>query len=80
MADSHVTVVRLKKEIILPQFFYYYWRNPSVQDVIESQTTGSTKQKELGITIVRNYVVPLPPIEEQRRIIEKLDRMIPMVN
>lgn len=80
VADSHVTVVRLKKEIILPQFFYYYWCNPSVQDIIESQTTGSTKQKELGITIVRNYVVPLPPIEEQMRIIEKLDRMIPMVN
>ena len=79
VAVSHVTVVRLKKEIILPQFFYY-WCNLSVQDLIKSQTTGSTKQKELGITTVRNYVVPLPPIEEQMKIIEKLDRMIPMVN
>ena len=77
VADSHVTVVRLDKSIMLPEFFYLYWANPSVQFVIESQATGSTKQKELGLKTIQNYLIPVPPIEEQRRIVQKLNILLP---
>lgn len=39
VADSHVTVVRLNSKAILPEYFFHYWRNPSVQLVIEGQTS-----------------------------------------
>jgi len=78
VADSHVTVVRLNRNVMLPEFFYMYWANPSVQFVIESQATGSTKQKELGLKTVQNYLIPVPPIEEQERIIEKLKLLLPV--
>ena len=78
VADSHVTVVRLNQKYMLPQFFYAYWSNPSVQFVIESQATGSTKQKELGLKTLQNYFVPVPPIEEQQRIIQKLNELLPI--
>lgn len=78
VADSHVTVVRLNQEYILPKFFYAYWANPSVQFVIESQSTGSTKQKELGLKTIQNYFVPLPPLAEQKRIIDKLEKLLPL--
>ncbi len=77
VADSHVTVVRLNRNIMLPEFFYMYWANPSVQFVIESQATGSTKQKELGLKTIQSYLIPVPPIEEQTRIIEKLHTLLP---
>ncbi len=77
VADSHVTVVRLNRKIMLPEFFYMYWANPSVQFVIESQATGSTKQKELGLKTVQNYLIPVPPIEEQMRIVDKLKKLLP---
>ena len=77
VADSHVTVVRLDRNIMLPEFFYMYWANPSVQFVIESQATGSTKQKELGLKTIQSYLIPVPPIEEQTRIIEKLHTLLP---
>ena len=77
VADSHVTVVRLNKDIMHPEFFYMFWANPSVQFVIESQATGSTKQKELGLKTIQNYFVPVPPIEEQMRIIEKMRNLLP---
>lgn len=79
VADSHVTVVRLKKEIMLPEFFYAYWSNPTVQFVVESQATGSTKQKELGLKTLKAYPVPVPPIEEQYRIVEILNNTIPFL-
>ena len=78
VADSHVTVVRLNRAIMLPEFFYMYWANPSVQFVIDSQSTGSTKQKELGLKTIQNYLVPVPPIEEQQRIVDKLNKLLPV--
>lgn len=77
VADSHVTVVRLNRDIMLPEFFYMYWANPSVQFVVESQATGSTKQKELGLKTIQGYLIPVPPIEEQIRIIEKMKTLLP---
>lgn len=79
VADSHVTVVRLDSRIITPEFFFYYWRNPSVQLVIEDQTSGSTKQKELALTTIQNYPVPIPPLTEQKRIVAKIKESFPYV-
>ena len=76
VADSHVTVLRLFKSFVLPEYVYYYLANPSVQLVIESQAGGSTKQKELGLGIIKPYLIPLPPIEEQKRIVEKIEELL----
>ncbi|MBP1920284.1 N-6 DNA methylase [Youngiibacter multivorans] len=78
VADSHVTVIRLKQNLILPRFLYAYWASPSIQFVIESQSSGTTKQKELGLKTLKDYLVPVPPIAEQRRIVEKLQNLLPL--
>ena len=78
VADSHVTVARLNEVYIFPEYFYAYWANPSVQFIIESQATGSTKQKELGLKLIQNYPIPLPPLAEQKRIVAKLEEILPL--
>ena len=80
VADSHVTVVRLNSKAILPEYFFHYWRNPSVQLVIEGQTSGSTKQKELALATIQSYIVPLPPLEEQHRIVVKIEEILPYID
>lgn len=80
VADSHVTVVRLNSTAILPEYFFHYWRNPSVQLVIEDQTSGSTKQKELALATIQSYIVPLPPLEEQHRIVAKIEEILPHID
>lgn len=77
VADSHVTVARLRSDLILPKYFYAYWANPSVQTIIESQTSGSTKQKELSLKTLKKYLIPVPPLAEQERIIDQLDLLLP---
>ena len=79
VTDSHVTVIRLIKPQICPLFFYYYFISPTVQNVIEDKADGSTKQKELSISTICNYLVPLPPIAEQVRIISKIEETLPCV-
>ena len=79
VADSHVTVIRLFKPFMSPLFFYFYFANPTVQSVIEDKSDGSTKQKELSTTTVCNYLVPIPPRNEQTRIISKVTSLQPVI-
>ena len=79
VADSHVTVIRPLKQFVLPEYLYYYFANPSVQSVIEDQADGTTKQKELATATTKAYLTPIPPLDEQRRILTKLSEVLPVV-
>ncbi len=79
VADSHVTVIRPFKQLVLPEYLYFYFSNPTVQSVIEKQADGTTKQKELATAMIKAYLTPIPPLEEQRRILTKLSEVLPIV-
>ena len=75
VADSHVTVIRPYKQYVVSEYLYYYFASNTVQSVIEDKSDGSTKQKELSTKTVKSYLVPLPPMEEQIRIVEKVEKL-----
>ena len=75
VADSHVTVIRPYKQYVVSEYLYYYFASNTVQSVIEDKSDGSTKQKELSTKTVKSYLVPLPPLQEQKRIVEKIDQL-----
>ena len=79
VADSHVTVIRPLKQFVLPEYLYDYFANPTVQSVIEDQADGTTKQKELATATIKAYLTPIPPLDEQRRILTKLSEVLPVV-
>ena len=79
VADSHVTIIRPLKQFVLPEYLYYYFANPTVQSVIEDQADGTTKQKELATSTIKAYLTPIPPLDEQRRILTKLSEVLPVV-
>lgn len=74
VADSHVTVLRAID--VLPQYMYYWFAGPEVQNTIEEKATGSTKQIELGTLTIMNHIFPLPPLAEQQRIISKVGELM----
>ena len=75
VADSHVTVIRAFKQYVCPEYLYAYFTSYTVQSVIEDKSDGSTKQKELAANTVKAYLVPLPPYEEQKRIINRINEV-----
>lgn len=79
VADSHVTVIRTRTDFCFSKFLYYYFASPEVQRVIEDKSDGSTKQKELAQETVRKYEVPLPPLAEQHRIVERIEEYLPVI-
>lgn len=71
VADSHVTIVRCSKNIFF-EYVNYYLSSFYIQSRILELTSGTTKQKELNTSTVKNILVPLPPVKEQQRIVTKI--------
>ena len=76
--DTHVTLVRANTNIILERYLYTFCK--SMQPTMELLGVGSTNQTELRPEIISNLNVPLPPIEEQQRIVEKLNTFLPIID
>lgn len=75
--DSHVTVIRANSSISVDYVYYvlkYY------QPYMEKLGTGSTNQTELSANIVRALLFPLPPVAEQKRIVAKLEEILPLID
>ncbi|WP_312941119.1 restriction endonuclease subunit S [Oscillibacter sp.] len=79
VADSHVTVIRPFVQFLSCKYLFQYFSSPCVQNAIEDKADGSTKQKELATTTIKNYIVPLPPLAEQQRIVEKIEQLMLIV-
>lgn len=79
VADSHVTVVRLAN--CSPRYLWCVIASPWVQSRIEpshpdSLVSGTTQQVELNNSTARALPIPLPPLEEQSRIVAKVDELM----
>lgn len=71
--DSHVTVVRtfpdLDGEYVYDVLCYY-------QPFLEKQGEGSTNQTELKPMVISELYIPIPPLEEQHRIVNVLHNLM----
>ena len=71
--DSHISVVRITKE--LNAEIIYFWLKLK-QPVLEHEGEGSTNQKELRSEYLSNILIPIPPFNEQRKIVEQIKTII----
>lgn len=76
LPDSHVTTIRLT-ELVYCYYMFYCLKN--FQSYFEKCGDGSTKQKELKPETIKNVFVPLPPLAEQKRIVAKIEKLLPYV-
>ncbi|MBS7364078.1 MAG: restriction endonuclease subunit S [Paludibacteraceae bacterium] len=76
--DSHVSVVRTF-DSICSSYIYFLFNSKEYQDYWEDRLAGSTNQKELYIGTLYDTIVPLPPLAEQKRIVSKIEELMPLV-
>ena len=76
LTDGHLFVMRnLYKET---SFFLRYFLL-LMRTEIEKSSTGTTNQIFLSMSTVGNYSIPLPPLHEQQRIIERIEQIEPLL-
>ena len=68
-------VLRAKKEII-PEWIWYFIRQPCFLQEATGYFTGAVGQQRIPKEFLINYVIPLPPLEDQRRIIAKIQELM----
>ncbi|OUP85950.1 UNVERIFIED_ORG: hypothetical protein B5F06_07490 [Lacrimispora saccharolytica] len=64
---------------INPEYIVAFLKSPYVDVVINSVTYG-VKMPRVGTETMTGLLVPLPPLSEQKRIVEKLSEVIPLTN
>jgi type I restriction enzyme S subunit len=74
MADGHVTVARVKSDELDSRFAFYWLSSKPFQAYANAAlVVGATSQIELSRERLGDALVPLPKLEEQRRIADFLD-------
>ena len=75
--DSHVTIIRTGNQMIRDYLFFALKYH---QPYLEKLGEGSTNQTELRPSTVAELFIPVPPIEEQKRIVANLLKVLPIVD
>lgn len=65
---------------VLPHYFEWYSRTPEFIDLCRRASEGSTNRVRMKEDKFLRMMVPLPSLDEQRRIVEKLDRVAALVD
>ncbi|HEY9605014.1 MAG TPA: restriction endonuclease subunit S [Allocoleopsis sp.] len=76
VVDSHVTIVRPNQAAIEPRFLFSWIQSSEVQENILSLATGATNQIELSRGAIASMRIPIAPLNEQKRIADKLDALL----
>ena len=65
----------LNEDIILPEFYVYLFKSNLIQEQLHELTPGSAMKNVASVKKLKSIKYPLPPLPEQRRIVEHLDSL-----
>ncbi|MCL6573255.1 MAG: restriction endonuclease subunit S [Bacillus sp. (in: Bacteria)] len=60
--------------MIMSKYLMYYLK--SQVSKMKANSSGGA-QAFVSLTVLRNYLIPLPPLEEQKRIVHKIEELLP---
>lgn len=69
--------IALLKPLIDTEYLLFLLKSPVVKEQCNNVATG-TAQKTVGLYSLRSITVPLPPLAEQKRIVCKLEEILPL--
>jgi len=67
------------KQLMLEEYFLLYLKSPLGISELKKHKKA-TAQESISIEAIRDVDVLLPPLEEQKRIVEKLEQILPMID
>ena len=59
---------------VLGEYVWHFVRQPRFRDAAKRSFTGTAGQQRVPKSFVENALIPVPPLEEQRRIVDILNR------
>jgi type I restriction enzyme S subunit len=77
LTDGHLFVFRTSSPT--SSYYLYYYLQYKRHD-IEKTANGSTNQTFLSLSKTVKWTIPLPPLAEQKRIVAKIEELLPLID
>lgn len=72
-------VLRANKEVLLPKFLFFLLTTDSFYNYVDNNQEGAG-YPSISNSKVKQFLIPIPPLSEQERIVAKLDKFDALVN
>lgn len=72
--QRHIALLKL---LLDWDFVYYLLKTPLIKSQCDKKATG-TAQKTVGLNTLKSLAFPLPPLAEQKRIVARLEKLLPL--
>ena len=76
----NLLMLRAKHEMLCAKYAFYYFSTDDFLRQISKITKNSVNQSSFTVASLKQIEIPLPPMEEQRAIAEKLDKVSQLVD
>lgn len=71
---SNQRVATIKIDGALPEYVYKAILSPFIQQMIDDSKNSTNDN--ISMTLIKNFPIPVPPIEEQERMVFKIDKVL----
>ncbi len=71
--STEYIVIRANTDIVYPEWIFYHINTPEFINGGKSHMTGTAGQQRIDINYIKQYQIPVPPLEEQRTILDSID-------
>lgn len=71
-------VATIKVETVLPEYVYQVILAPITQKVI--QHSKNSTNDNISMDTIKDFLIPLPPLAEQKRIVAKIEELLPLID
>lgn len=70
--STEFIVIRANTSLVYPEWIFYHINTPEFIDGGKSFMTGTAGQQRIDINYVKQYRIPVPSLEEQKKVLDKI--------
>jgi type I restriction enzyme S subunit len=77
---GYLVRLRFVQNLLISGFLYLVFESKFLRDQIEIPVRTTTGVKNINSTEIFNLIIPLPPLAEQKAIVEKVDKLMNIID
>lgn len=70
--STEYIVIRANTSLVYPEWIFYHINTPEFIESGKAFMTGTAGQQRVDINYVKQYRIPVPPLEEQKKILDQI--------
>ena len=78
--STEYIIIRANTDIVYPEWIFYHINTPEFINGGKPHMTGTAGQQRIDINYVKQYQIPVPSLEEQRRILDDINAEKKLIN